>query len=631
MDRVSVRRSQWPALLSLALAGLYLLAIAGDWAPFLRGNADWRWAWLGWPPLKNFIPLVAVGAGYLALVYRWERDDTGAHIHRRLLAVAAGGLVLQLATLLIRYPHPFRLLYDLTASDSINGYHTVAAGISDIGEFLRGYPALMPRLPNHVTTHPPGVVLLFWGTGQLLGRVPPLAHALADRFRVLGCMHAWVSSADDVALAGGAFGYLMPPVGMLTVFPLYHLGKQLYGRRVAWRSAALFPLVPAFVLNAGQADQMYPFFITSAALLFDYGLREERGWPLFWAGVLLSWGSFMSLGLAASLLLLALYALFLVARGTVRLSPRLMARLLAFVVGLATVWLVYWGATGVNPAAIWQGGLGRHIGLERPYGRWVLFNLVDFLPFTGVALILAALPGMWGLFRRPGEAWSPAVLLAVSLLDLSGLTRGEVSRLWLFLTPAVVLAAAASLTLWGGKGLFRAVGTLLLLQLALFGALIADPHPRFYEMRTWPRELPPVQHTVEAVFGDVLELAGYDLDSPQVSPGGTLDLTLYWRTLARPEGRYKVFTHLYDERADELAGQHDKVLFHGDWPTTCWAPGEVYRATFHIPVREDAPPGEYLLLTGFYDETSGVRLPVRQAGFPEDTRAVLTTVRVQGK
>lgn len=620
------------------LTGLYLLAVAGDWSPYLRGADDWRWFLLDWPPAWRLLPLLAAGAAYLAVVLFWDQCAApGRAMALRLAILAGSAVLLQLAALWVRYPQPLRYIFDLAASDSINGYYTVAVGIQDVGAFLQSYPALMPTLPNHVTTHPPGLPLLFWATGQLVNLVPVWARGLGQAFRLLGCMHNWlVLVADDANLAGGLFAYVIPLLGALTVFPLYGLGQRLYGARAAWRAAALFPLLPAFVMNVGQADQMYPLFVTLAGRLFDRGLRERRGWPMLSAGVVLSLASFLSLGLVAFLLLLGMYTLILLARGVVRPDKKWWGGLALFALGLASAWLLYGAAAGVNPLDIWRAGLGKHVGLERPYGRWLIFNLVDFLPFSGLALVLALPLGLARLLRRPGEGWLPAVLLTVLVLDLSGVTRGEVSRLWLFLTPALTLACAASLTVWEETGSppaspwgLRLVGGLLLAQLAVFGALVTDPHPPLDEMRVPAQVVPPLSYPTDARFGGLLRLAGYELSATQVAPGGQVALTLYWQTLARPARAYKVFTHLYNAQTGVMAGQRDKLPLSGDWLMTCWNVGEVYSDTFRIAVAGDAPPGEYSLETGFYDEFTGQRLPVEAPGGLPDGRLVLTTVEVR--
>jgi len=46
-----------------------------------------------------------------------------------------------------------------------------------------------------------------------------------------------------------------------------------------------------------------------------------------------------------------------------------------------------------------------------------------------------------------------------------------------------------------------------------------------------------------------------------------------------------------------------------------WSPGEAIADTFVLPLPETGlPPGHYRLITGFYDITTGQRLPVSGGG-----------------
>ena len=108
----------------------------------------------------------------------------------------------------------------------------------------------------------------------------------------------------------------------------------------------------------------------------------------------------------------------------------------------------------------------------RPYGPWLVFNLVDYLQFLGLPLVLATLVTLAGSGGQPESSPPPAphslpqtapgslrralhrayresgrlnwygVLFWTLLLalDLSGATRGEVGRLWMPLTPLALLA-----------------------------------------------------------------------------------------------------------------------------------------------------------------------------------------------
>ncbi len=94
-----------------------------------------------------------------------------------------------------------------------------------------------------------------------------------------------------------------------------------------------------------------------------------------------------------------------------------------------------------------------------------------------------------------------------------------------------------------------------------------------------------------------------------VSPGGTLRLSLYWEAEAPTTTPYTVFTHLVGPD-DQLYGQWDNPPVRGSYPTTDWSPGESVVDQYEIPVNFDAPPGEYRLLVGLYDPSTGTRLPV---------------------
>ncbi len=118
-----------------------------------------------------------------------------------------------------------------------------------------------------------------------------------------------------------------------------------------------------------------------------------------------------------------------------------------------------------------------------------------------------------------------------------------------------------------------------------------------------------IQHPLWARLGDSVLFLGYDLASLESHPGGSLHLTLYWQALAQMGTSYTVFTHLIDEE-DRIWGQKDGVP--GDWtlPTTSWIEGEYIKDEYEIPIKEDAPLGDYLIEIGMYDASTSVRLPI---------------------
>ncbi len=139
------------------------------------------------------------------------------------------------------------------------------------------------------------------------------------------------------------------------------------------------------------------------------------------------------------------------------------------------------------------------------------------------------------------------------------------------------------------------------------------------------------QHPLTASFGQPPQvyLLGYDLDG-DLTPGGALDLTLYWQVKAPIDRPYKVFVHLIGPDG-RPAAQGDDFPLAGEHPTTSWQPGEVLTDHYTVQLPLDFPAGDYPLRIGFYDPASGERLsPVLDAeGTPQsDDQLQLDVVHI---
>jgi 4-amino-4-deoxy-L-arabinose transferase-like glycosyltransferase len=117
-------------------------------------------------------------------------------------------------------------------------------------------------------------------------------------------------------------------------------------------------------------------------------------------------------------------------------------------------------------------------------------------------------------------------------------------------------------------------------------------------------------------FAEGLQLQGFRLGrgedgagAASLSPGDVLVLSLYWRAEGPTDQPLTVFTHLLGPDG-QLYGQWDNPPVRGTYPTTDWLPGEEVVDQYEIPVNPAAPPGEYRVLVGLYDPSTGIRLPV---------------------
>jgi hypothetical protein len=129
-----------------------------------------------------------------------------------------------------------------------------------------------------------------------------------------------------------------------------------------------------------------------------------------------------------------------------------------------------------------------------------------------------------------------------------------------------------------------------------------------------PAEFAQTMTSQPTQFADGIHLDGFRLGdgkaaSTILNPGKKLPLTLVWHADRPPALAYTVFTHLVGPDGT-LYGQWDNPPVRGTYPTTEWTAGETVFDQYLIPLKGDAPPGEYRLLVGLYDPASGRRLAV---------------------
>jgi hypothetical protein len=135
------------------------------------------------------------------------------------------------------------------------------------------------------------------------------------------------------------------------------------------------------------------------------------------------------------------------------------------------------------------------------------------------------------------------------------------------------------------------------------------------EITTPPRtfEMPEPNNPTDADWVMGIELLGYDLVDRRVAPREAVELTLYWQPQSDLAVNLTLFVHLVDESGN-IVGQVDQIPVLGARPTTGWAPGEVIENPIQVYISPEVPPGEYSLRIGWYDATTGVRIPLEDSG-----------------
>ena len=284
-------------------------------------------------------------------------------------------------------------------------YLRAVPDVGDAGSFLRSFVADLPGYPTHVRGHPPGLLL-----------------ALAQ--------------LDGVGLGGAAWATaLVIGVGAAAAPAALVALRSLAGEPLARRAAPFVTLAPAAVWLGTSADALFCGVLAGGIALLALACRAPRTWradaTALLAGLVLGAGLMLSYGLAP----LALLALA-VGVCTRRVRPLALAAAGALAVMLAFAAAGFWWPEGLRAThALYAAGAAA----QRPY--------LDFLVISPAAFALAigpaAVAGLAALRGRAAWTLPAGALAALTLAELSGLSRGETERIWLPFAPWLLLAAAA--------------------------------------------------------------------------------------------------------------------------------------------------------------------------------------------
>ncbi len=417
----------WAAGVGTIVSLLVVQAIASR--SLVVGSREGRWVY---PYIRMFsaellLPFLIALAVMLGMLYL-----SGRIFERHEGWTVAGWLVAGLlAQLALRWHAPASLAAIVT-SDAANSFYSPTLRFT-AREFLTRYQAIVHALPAHARTNMPGKVGLFY---------------LLELFT----SSPW------------ALGVLVLAVSNLGGWLLYLAVRDLmHDRRAALYALVLYLVVPGKLVFFPILNTVSPVPILLCFYLHVRFLATGR-WP--WA---LGLGALLYLTIVFEPLPLVMGILFAAFLGAALLKGTLSLRAAAMLVVLAAV-----GFAAVhvlarfalhydlfeNFAYVLRDAREFNVRRGRSYEVWVARNLYDFALAAGVcatalvpAALLDALPGNEPLgerLLRPVVLWSVSVLAVLAFLDLAGINRGEVTRLWIFLAcflqavPAYLCARAPS-------------------------------------------------------------------------------------------------------------------------------------------------------------------------------------------
>ncbi|WP_432215827.1 hypothetical protein [Streptomyces hygroscopicus] len=317
-------------------------------------------------------------------------------------------------------------------------YLTVIRRFDDLGPALRGFTQHIldnapDHWPAHVAGHPPAAVLTFVGL-------------------------------DRIGLGGGGWaGIWCITLGTSAVAAVLVALRALTDEPTARRAAPFLVLAPAAVWVGTSADGYFAAVAAWSLALLALAAARRTGHPAAAAlgsGLLFGLTCYLSYGLTLVALIAA--AILLLTR-TVRPLPLAAAGAAVVAAVFTLAGFSWWEGYHLLVERYYQGAAA-----VRPYAYWVWGNLACTVLITGLATVaglrrvfVAAPTALRGLRPSAGPLRAPsdrlavlvlAVLLALLVADLSGMSKAETERIWLpfavWLPAACAVLPAARRRTW---------------------------------------------------------------------------------------------------------------------------------------------------------------------------------------
>ncbi|MBL8163941.1 MAG: hypothetical protein JNJ61_18280 [Anaerolineae bacterium] len=125
---------------------------------------------------------------------------------------------------------------------------------------------------------------------------------------------------------------------------------------------------------------------------------------------------------------------------------------------------------------------------------------------------------------------------------------------------------------------------------ALVNTLLITPNTTWFRYRSDPDTPAYMRSPVQQSFGGVFKLLGYTLDQTEVTPGGLLNVTLFWRAEREFAQGYRPVVQLVNWPVSAAWGSVEP-FFPGGGKTDTGYPLDRFASELHsIPVFADAPP-----------------------------------------
>ncbi len=578
----------------LFLVMLWLLAIVFDVWESLRGDYGWRWSHVPPTPNGRVVPLVLTIIIYIGGAYCLMRRASATRL--TIWAILCG-LFLIGAALYTHHANVGKELYLRTLSSGTTGWHYAGVQMDERGadEMLRTWPQVMEDFKiysAHVAISPPGMAAGYHILNQSFEGLPIISDWAGPPLRAEQCHNYRVNEFSNAQFTTSALGGLLSPLlALLTVVPLFALGRRYFSETAARWAVLWWPLLPAVLVFQPYPSVIYPALTLPMVLALLHGLSQNKRHWMVIAGLIMSVVSFLNFSVLPLLLVAGLLALgiFFSQRQTNNWAWWWPVEMGAWYgLGLLIVWVGYYALYGVTFFEILEATFSAHLDLDRPYWPWLFLHLYDFGFFLGWPLLIVGLLSLWRFGKSArtfsdlssGTVLGLAVVLSLMILTISGTGRGETGRVWMFFMPYLLLLGGAFIhqspdkTLgWLITGVQGCVAVGVVAVIPAIGTDLTPPPAT----PTWPAQPNTAYIENGATYDNTITLQAFAghieaIPAEDGMPQAVLKLWIRWTSNGYVQQPYFVGILPVGPDGSPQTAYVAQPFNDGDLPMTCWLP-----------------------------------------------------------
>lgn len=418
---------------------LFFLAIILDITPYLRGPTDtilesrWPYYFINtWH--KAWLPIL-ISTCIILLYSKISIENKNLTKNKEYLYTGCLVILIFLFQLSLIYFSRFgiTILFRRLVDPGINGLFSSVIKVKKTESLLQ-FTDIFYKLDQHAKGDPPGSLLILRGIINFFENSPSATNMLSRFTRAPVNKEAqklWkpLSQAQRVAAVFSAF--LFHFLATITIIPIYFLTKRIFNDKIAVRASILYAIIPSISFFALILDPFYSFFSVTGFLLFLLSARKGNYFLSTISGFILSVGLFFSLSILPVLGVIFMYCLILFIK---KKNKEILKQITFFAFGLI-LFIGLLNILGFNSIKALPIIIGNQ--MPRMYLPWLLFNPYDFFLYLGVPVSLLFITATINklknikFFMDDNSTILTSFWIIFTTLIISGISRGEVGRIWL--------------------------------------------------------------------------------------------------------------------------------------------------------------------------------------------------------